>query len=345
MKSNKKSKIIKIFFVLIFFEVIIGVFLFKSRSISHLAICRIVESDKEADFYWSPDKAPDYFYFEPDTEDLKVFRRDILPLLTNKNDKMETVIEIASYMRYLMAIKPQAQTNPFFKWDSPEGMLRQMKQGAIGSHCFHRSILFSTYLSSLGFKSRLWTLEDLVNGKAHTISEVYVNEFDKWVFTDINLGFYVTKNGRPLSFLELRREILNNNAEKFSVHYFLNHDANRQMQIPSFYKQLIKCAFLRANNDFVSKYNPKIRFGNFYLFSKYLDKLPNSMRIGLSYLLGGKDIFIHYVDGQSGSLKIYILLAKLLFYSFIFLVLTTIFFIGQIIFLAINFSTKHVRHR
>ncbi len=246
-------------------------------------------------------------------------------------------------------ILQQPQKIKALKWDSPEGMLRQIREGANGAHCFHRSILFSTYLSSLGIKSRLWALEnDNFNAIAHTVNEVYIKDFKKWVFIDVMLNFYVTENGNPLSLLELRERLLNDKVGNILVQR-IGDEVGEHNEIPIFYAKLIKCVFLRARNDFIDKYNT--RYGFLSVFKNYIDKLPNSIRIGASYLFGGQNKFIHYADRFSKSLKSDIIITKALFYFLVW----TIFLIGilciafVLVFLrdppAINLSTKDTRQR
>lgn len=305
MDKLPRKRIILYILIIILINVIMGCLLFKSRSFSHLAIWKIIESDKKDDFYWPPEAAPGYFRFEPNNEKLTGFRKEIYSVIKNEDNDFEIILEAARYV-----IDLSSKDNPqdlSLKWDSPESMLRQIKEGA-SANCFHRSILFSTYLSSLGIKSRLWALEnENFNGVSHTVTEVYIGGLRKWVFIDVLLDFYVTDNGNPLSFLELRNKLLSGSAETILVH---NIDGSIR-EMPFFYSRLTKCVFLRASNDFINKYN--YRYGLLSILKKQLDKLPDGIRKGLEYLFGGRDIFIHYVDRVSESLKPKIIIAKLLF--------------------------------
>lgn len=347
MKKIVKRNIYIAVFIIILIDAVIGYSLFKNRSFSHLAIWKIIESNKYNAFYWQPEDTPDYFRFEPDTENLSIFRNEILPLVKGESDELKRAIKVAKYVRDIQALRSTLQA-PRLRWDSPEEMLRQIRKGA-SANCFHRSILLSTYLSSLGIKSRLWALEnDNFNAIAHTVNEVYIKDFKKWVFIDVMLNFYVTENGNPLSLLELRERLLNDKARNISFHS-IGDGSEKQYNIPVFYAKLIKCVFLRAGNDFINKYNT--RYGFLSVFQSYIDKLPNDMRIGVSYLFGGQDRFVHYVDRFSKSLKLEISITKALFYFLVW----TIFFIGilcitfVLVFLrappAINLSIKDTRQR
>jgi len=349
MQKTAKKRIVITILILILVDTVIGYLLFKSRSFSHLAMWKIIESNKYNDFYWQPKDAPDYFRFEPDTKNPSIFRNEISPLVKDESYELKRVIKVAKYVRDIKAPCFTLQA-PHLKGDSPEGILRQIRKGA-GANCFHRSILLSTYLSSLGIKSRLWTFEnENFNGVAHTTAEVYINNLKKWIFIDTMLGFYVTENGNPLSLLELRERLLNGKARNISVQS-IDDGSEKQYDVPVFYPKLIKCVFLRADNDFVNKYNAKIKYEPFSIFQRYIDKLPDDMRRGLDYLLGKRDIFIHFVDRFSKSLKSKIIIAKLLFYFFIFSlvslgiisVIFSLYFLKQCF--VTNLSKKDTRHR
>jgi len=324
MNKILKNRIKLISIIVIIINIAIVNFLFKSRAFSHLAVWNIIESADLNDFYWPPENAPGYFRFEADTEKPGIFKDEIRSLIRNKTDDFGIMLETAKY-----AISSQNDGNSFaqqspkgkaLKWDSPEGMLRQIRAGVRGAHCFHRAILFSAYLSAAGLKSRLWALEnEKFNSTAHTVNEVYIPSLKKWVFVDIMFGFYVTGRGNPLSFLELRARLLNNRAGNILLQK-IGAGAWSDNKIPVFYPKLVQCVFLRSRNDFIKKYNS--RYGFLSVFQNWIDKLPNGMRIGADYWLGGREKFIHYADKFSKSLKSDIILAKTLFY---FLV-GTIFF-------------------
>lgn len=349
MNKIIKKNVVKILFIVILIDLAIGYSLLKSRLFSHLSLWNIIESDKKEDFYWPPENAPGYFHFEPDNKEISIFRDEIFPLIKDENDEFRIALKAARYIGDIKVSRSALHVSRL-RWDSPGGMLKQIREGAKGAHCFHRAILFSTYLSSLGMKSRLWALENKkFDGVAHTVSEVYIKDFKKWVFIDVMLGFYVTGGeGNPLSCLELREKLLHRNAAVILVHSIDNENGKRK-ELPKFYNRLIKCLFLRTGNDFVNKYDN--RYGRFSALGKIFDKFPDTIRRGLEYLLGGQNIFVHYVDKFSRSLRPMIIIAKLFFYFFIISLAVTGIQLARLFLsflkyrLAINFSKKEVRHR
>ena len=315
--KTRKSLIKRVFvisiFILFLYNIGIGYLLIKSRLFSHLAIWKIIETNKQEDLYWSPENSPKYFSFEAEPGKLLTFKNEIEPYIKNENDEFKIILETAKYIIKISSNNSQSIRS--VKWDSPEGILKQVKKGA-NANCFHRAILFSTCLASLGIKSRVWAVEnEKFNDIPHSVNEVYLKSMRKWVFIDTMFGFYVTENNVALSLLELRERLLNGNSTMISVHN-LGDVNKRQKEIPRFYKQLVQCVFLRTGNNFIDKYNT--RYGAFSVFKKYLDRLPGRIRKGVSYFFAEGDIFIHYVDKFSRSLGPGIIIAKLLFYFLIF---------------------------
>jgi len=347
MKRIFKKKIMMGILIVILVDVVIGCFLFTNRSFPRLAMWNIIESDKLYDFYWHPKDAPEYFHFETNSDKLSIFRDEILPLVKAESDDLEKAIKVARYVGDIGVLRFTLYTSGL-QWDSPEGILKQIRAGR-GGNCFHYSILYSTYLASVGIKSRLWTLEgdDGLQWLSHTITEVYIRTLKKWVLIDAMREIYFTKENQPLSVLELRDGLLGGEAEEILVHSVSKRTEEPKIVFEN-YTRLLKCVFLRASNDFVDKYDAKIRFGAFSKFQVYLDRLPSDWRRGLDYLFGRRDFLIHYVDRFSRSLRPKLIIARGLFYFFAVssaLIFTFLLIILPIkvlrrFFLAINLSRK-----
>lgn len=348
--NKKKIKICILIVVLV--DVVIGGLLLTNRSFPRLAMWNIIESDKQDNFYWKPENKPDYFYFEPDSDKLSIFRNEILPLLKDGTNELEKITEIVRQMKTLAP--SQRPYKGRLRWDSPEGILEQIKEGKAGN-CFHYSILYSTYLSSIGIKSRLWTLEgdDGLERLTHTVAEVYIEGLKRWMLVDAFRGIYFTKENYPLSVLELRNDLLAAGPDKILVYsIFRQSDESNKMYL-RFYARMLKSVFLRTSNDFVNKYDAKIRYGVLNRFQKYLDRFPSLWRRGLDYIFGRRDYLIHFVDRFSARLRLMRIIARSLFYFFVFssMFLFTFFLIilvAKILRkfpLAINFSRKETRHR
>lgn len=290
----------------------VGWLVFKNRMFSHLAAWKIIESARRADFYWPQEKAPGYFHFEPDNAGLSVFRNEIGPVIQVTQNEFDTVLKVAEYVMNICNGEGR-----FLRWDSPEGLLKQAREGR-AADCFERAVLFSTYLSSLGFESRLWAFEnDKFDGIPHAVAEVYIKDKKKWVFWDLSFGFYTEAHGFPLSVLEFREMFLGGKDPELRLRTIGGLES--ELRMPVQYRRLIRCVFLRAANDFSARYDK--RYGIFSFLDGCLDKLPTGIRRGIVYFMSGDEFFIHYVDGFSKTLKPMIIVSKTLFY---FLVVSSV---------------------
>ena len=308
------KKIILFILLILIIDLGIGIFIIKSRSFPRLALWNIIESSDTSLFYWPPQQAPEYFYFDSDDRNLEPFRKDLSGLIGDSQSDLNIGLAVSNYILNLKKDSPY--TGKRMRWESPQKMLQQLKKGELGS-CFNDAVIFSAYLSSLGIISRLWALEgdDGLGRFGHTVAEVFVKDLDKWVMVDVSKNIIFEKNGLPLSVLELRKEFLNNNSSQLEIESNLSPYLNRGYLLGR-YQRLLKMVFLRSANDYIYKYDPKIRYKKLYKLEKIFDKMPSITRRGLSYLLGRKEYLIHYLDEFESPLKHKIILAKSLFYFF-----------------------------
>jgi N-acetylglucosaminyldiphosphoundecaprenol N-acetyl-beta-D-mannosaminyltransferase len=314
----KKARLLRFFLPVIMLDAVVVFFLFSSRPFAHLAIWNIRESGEMGDFYWRPENAPKGFRFEPyNAPGTAAFKPEIYPVAGEEKDDFKKAIKTAAYVA---AICSAAEHHPsgMVRWEDPAGLLKQAKSGA-RLHCFHRAILVSSFLSSLGMKSRLWALEnDMFRLPVHTVMEVYLQERGKWVFLDAMMGFYAVENDEPLSFLALRARLLAGRME--GVEFRTLDGAKRLEKLPVFYTSMTRDVFLRSGNDFISRY--RIRYGRGSVIAGQLDRAGESIRRGAEYAAGRQDTFIHYVDGKSPRMMREIIAAKFLFY---FLAVSSLF--------------------
>jgi len=316
--GKKRKPIIFILSLILFNLVIIG--LFKERSFWRLALWNIMESKTFSDFYWHPDQPPKYFYFEPSSPKLDLFKDELSKLIKEKNSDLEKILSVANYV---MGLGKEVSSFKRVIWNSPDNMLKQIKEGRKGN-CFHYSIIFSTYLASIGFKARLWTLEgdDGLESFGHTVVEVYIKDLNKWVMFDVVNRIYFTEKEIPLSVLELRERLLNKNLKDLKI----VGEISEEKKLFNLYSRLLKMVFLRTANDFLNKYSPMIRYRKLYYLEKFFDLFPQDIRRGLSYLIGRKEYLIHYLDEFNKSLKPKIILAKIIFYSFVVSLVSLVIF-------------------
>lgn len=77
--------------------------------------------------------------------------------------------------------------------------------------CSHYNCIFSGAATSMGWVTRSMALHvgNRPHGKGfseHSVSEIWSNEYRKWIFFDPLYGMYVMKEGKPLNAWEVRQE-------------------------------------------------------------------------------------------------------------------------------------------
>lgn len=313
-----------------------AVLLSKARYFSHLLVWNIVDSNRQEDFNWPPSKAPSFFYFD-NKDSAKVFYKKVAPLLGNEANDFMTITKIASQLYRDCSVNNGVR---LIGSDSPILIAEGLKNG-YRAHCFHRSVLFSAYLTAAGFKSRVWALEnDRFEGIPHAVNEVYSESLKKWVFFDTMFGFYAALGNEPLSFLELRQNLLSHKKELTLYPLDKNNVATKEA--PVLYEQLVKSAFLRSGNDFINKTQDfKIKYGFVAPLHAYLDALPDPLRRGFGYVFGRKEIFLHYVDPYSGPFKQQVLFAKSIFY--LFCLSLFLLFVINLVFINKSFQKRNLK--
>ena len=110
------------------------------------------------------------------------------------------------------------------------------KQEGYSLNCRYMSLIFTQILLAAGFKAR-WVSclpMELNYCECHCITEVFVNECNKWIVVDVAFDlFYFDRKGNLLNLFEIRQHILrnemfriptvNNNVIKYVWEYWTRH--------------------------------------------------------------------------------------------------------------------------
>ncbi len=96
--------------------------------------------------------------------------------------------------------------------------LATIRAGA-GGYCADYTQVFLMLANVVGVPAREWGFSFRgYGGDGHAVVEIYDAALAKWIFLDVFNGFYVTgADGRPLSFLELRRGLLDGSTTVAAV--------------------------------------------------------------------------------------------------------------------------------
>lgn len=315
MKKQQFSKRKIAILCLAVLDIAIGCLFFANRAFPRLVLWPIRESADRRDFIWEPGHQPDYFHFEQLSNALLPLKSEIENIIRDKDDDTAKALSVARYVHSLA--RTFRSYNKRLVWGEPRKILLQIKDGAIGN-CFHYSIIYSTYLSSIGIPSRLWTLEgdDGFGPLTHTVCEVYLAQDKQWVIVDAFWGVYFMRNNRPLSLLELRDALLTKSYSGITVESVNGEPLDRESILRA-YSRLMPDIFLRAGGDFVARYKSGKRYGILSPFAASLDRLPSEWRRGMSYLTGRRDALLHYVDNFSTRFGLIRIAAIALFYFFV----------------------------
>jgi hypothetical protein len=98
------------------------------------------------------------------------------------------------------------QPLPYPAWDANEILDKAEKGDAFW--CTFKAALFVQGCNAVGLTARMLGINPF-NEAAHTVTEVYNNEYRKWMLVDPWINFWFEKNGVPLSALEVHQARFN----------------------------------------------------------------------------------------------------------------------------------------
>jgi hypothetical protein len=111
-------------------------------------------------------------------------------------DQMERVQD------WVNAQWPDGTPNPYPPWNALT-VLDWIRAGKTGGFCAQYAQVFLQSLAALGFTARYIEIGSRENPYAHYLTEVWSNDFDKWVVMDADFNVHFERNGVPLSAVEI----------------------------------------------------------------------------------------------------------------------------------------------
>lgn len=97
---------------------------------------------------------------------------------------------------------PDGTPNPYPPWHAVT-VLDWIRSGKTGGFCAQYAQVFLQSLAALGFTARYVEIGSRDNPYAHYLTEVWSNDFDKWVLMDADYNLHFERSGIPLSALEI----------------------------------------------------------------------------------------------------------------------------------------------
>jgi hypothetical protein len=97
---------------------------------------------------------------------------------------------------------PDGTPNPYPPWNALT-VLDWIRSGKTGGFCAQYAQVFLQSLAALGFTARYVEIGSRDNPYAHYVTEVWSNDFDKWVLMDADYNLHFERHGIPLSAREI----------------------------------------------------------------------------------------------------------------------------------------------
>jgi hypothetical protein len=102
---------------------------------------------------------------------------------------------------------PAGYPDPYPPWDAIV-VLDWIREGITGGFCAQYAQLLLQSLAALGYQARYIEIGSADNPYAHFLTEVWSNEFNKWVVLDPDFNVHFERNRIPLSALEIHDALL-----------------------------------------------------------------------------------------------------------------------------------------
>ncbi len=289
-------------FIILIIDVIFIALFVNIRSIPRLAIWNIKTIEDKIFFSSSSNKSDD-FNFEKKTSEIGLFNEEIIEVISDKETDLEKIEKILLFLKtnYIDTFRPKDDR---LVWGSPLYLKKQVENGARGINCFHFSILFNSYVSSLGYRSRIWALEgdDYLEGFGHTVVEIFLSDLDRWVVFDPSFSIYFSVNNMPIGLLDLKYHIAYN-KDDIGIHGFPRYFSRQP--IIELYRRLTQLVLLRSSSDFSYKLNDsRLRWGGLFFISGLLSRLPYEAQRGLEMLLGRKEYFYQLKENDNLAFQV-----------------------------------------
>ena len=132
--------------------------------------------------------------------------------LRGEQDEFQRQLLLRNWIRSIIRISDFEAVYP--GEDYPELILDEALRGQ-GYHCGHYMTVQNAVMNAYGYVTRCLGAGPGVKGGPdghHGVNEIWSNKFGKWYLSDAKYNHHFTKNGIPLSALEVREEFLRNRA-------------------------------------------------------------------------------------------------------------------------------------
>ena len=142
--------------------------------------------------------------FDEPTLDKLRDRENLTRVVDGRRTQFEQIIQLRDWVSSQW---PLGAPTPYPPWNAMT-VLDWIREGRTGGHCGQYSQVFLQSLASLGFTARYVEVGQRDNPYAHFVTEVWSNDFDKWVVMDADYNMYFERDGLPMSALEIHDAVV-----------------------------------------------------------------------------------------------------------------------------------------
>jgi hypothetical protein len=137
--------------------------------------------------------------FDEPQLDRLVAREQLRALVVNTPRQFDQIQRVQDWVN---AQWPDGSPNPYPPWNALT-ILDWIRSDRTGGFCAQYAQVFLQSLAALGYMARYIEIGNHENPYAHYLTEVWSNDFDKWVVMDADFNVHVERRGVPLSAIEI----------------------------------------------------------------------------------------------------------------------------------------------
>ena len=141
----------------------------------------------------------DFRFETSESPKVEWLRHYALPVVENIEDQWNKYLALKRWVREQIPFKdPVVESH----WDTQRVLQAVWSDHKVGFVCDAYAATYTSACISVGLNARMMHLES-VEGNGHYATEVWSDDYNKWIFMDPLIGCYFTMNGEPLSTMEL----------------------------------------------------------------------------------------------------------------------------------------------
>jgi hypothetical protein len=259
MRRKRNILLSLVFFCVVEIALIQAVPFFESYNYPLVSSLTCIETENSKDLYWNVNqvevvdciKGEKQFCFRYEniqSPKVKWLQQYTLPIIADSRGQWDMFLSLRRWVREQI---PNRDPLIESQWDAQRILQTVWKDDSVGFICDAYAATYVSACVSVGLTARMFHLGD-VYGKGHYVTEVWSDDYAKWVLMDPLYNCHFTLHGLPLSALELHHLWKNKTWEGLKK----QRDENENLPFDaanSDYFALFKDIQLINSNDFLSR--------------------------------------------------------------------------------------------